>query len=586
MRGKYLISFEDNWQDPLFLYDNWFDGVFDRGFVYPREPDLTPMVSVDPGLRRQLAEAIGPEPGGAKPLVLLNFMAAALSRRLPPEVVGRIVDAGKEGYQFVFINQEEGRREADRLPERVRAHVLDWSPLSVSVRHYIALMSLLDGVITCDSAPLHIAAALGLPTVCLFSTYHRKKYPYGTAAGINWDYRGSFCQAPCNLELRGDLPCPEARVRGGGCSPCLQDMPAGLVLDTLAHKLQERAGRSRPPAKGPECWACGARRVLPPVYQNGAWQYECADCGLLFSTVQENLDYAAAYGNGDKDWLFQTAVYDPGQFQEGFFLRQLNAKRTFSRYPFIVRILNSLRLRPSHYLLEVGAGTGRVARYVADNVGCEVYCTEASKRCTDFIEGKLGIPAAPVTDLSNLPPRFPTLFDAITCFEVMEHVPRPLAFLKQMVERLTEDGYLLFSVPNKALDDYLRENKARRKDDYPPHHLSLWTEQSLRRICKRAGLPEPAIARMPIHPGRLFSCVAPLLNNVHLGAVFASMLRLLKDLDVFDCWFVLCARTEGDVDLDRLLHCALVKTLFRYRVDEVIGEYGTAEEVFHRRRAG
>jgi len=582
MRGKYLISFEDNCKDPLFLYENWIDGIFDRGYIYAQDADVTPMVSVDAELRQKLADELTQDRHREKPLVLLNFMAGAMSRRLPPDLVCKIVEKGRDDLQFVFINEQKGRQTAGQPPEWLEGHVLDWSHLSVSARHYVALISLLDGVITCDSSALHIAAALHLPSVCLFSTYHRKKYPYKTNVGINWDYRGRFCQAPCKLELRGNSPCPEAQIFGASYSPCLKDVPPELALDSLFEKLRPERGSSKGAHKPIECPACGGRRAEERLCSNTVRQYECTDCGLLFSETEKSLDYADAYRKKEeKTWLFGTSPYSPQQFDEHHFLEILNGKRDFPRYPFIVRVLDNLQIGHSNTLLDVGAGIGHIARYIKDNLGCRVYCSEASRSCAEFIQGKLDIPAASVTRLSELPAAFPETFDVITSFEVLEHLEDPLGLMKQMAARLAEDkGSLFFSVPNKGLDDYLRKNKARGKDDYPPHHLTLWTERALRTMCHRAGFRDVALAKMPVYPGRLFSYTAPFMTPVDLGKVFASMLPMLKEMDVFDCWFVLCKQEATGIDLHRVLHCAYVKSVFGYRSNEVIAAYGSLEDAF------
>lgn len=63
-------------------------------------------------------------------------------------------------------------------------------------------------------------------------------------------------------------------------------------------------------------------------------------------------------------------------------------------------------------------------------------------------------------------------FDAIIALEVIEHFINPNDFLEMMDELLTTEGYLFISCPNSSA-------VYRPKTDFPPHHFSRFSKNSL-----------------------------------------------------------------------------------------------------------
>ncbi len=70
-------------------------------------------------------------------------------------------------------------------------------------------------------------------------------------------------------------------------------------------------------------------------------------------------------------------------------------------------------------------------------------------------------------------------FDAVTCFEVIEHVPRPDMLLSEVERVLRPDGILILSTPNRAV----RLLPVQRP--WNPEHLREYTLSALRRELER-----------------------------------------------------------------------------------------------------
>lgn len=88
----------------------------------------------------------------------------------PPErfssVLKELTEARK-GAALVFGGPDD--KEACGALKRAYPHALDLSG-ALNLRQSMALMSLLDAFITNDSGPMHISAALGVPTVAIFGS--------------------------------------------------------------------------------------------------------------------------------------------------------------------------------------------------------------------------------------------------------------------------------------------------------------------------------------------------------------------------------------------------------------------------------
>jgi len=72
-------------------------------------------------------------------------------------------------------------------------------------------------------------------------------------------------------------------------------------------------------------------------------------------------------------------------------------------------------------------------------------------------------------------------FDAITMFEVIEHLEDFESVIQNAVRLLKDNGVIIISTPNSKMS-------WRPALDYPPHHLSRFTSLSIQRLMERTGL--------------------------------------------------------------------------------------------------
>ena len=136
-----------------------------------------------------------------------------------------------------------------------------------------------------------------------------------------------------------------------------------------------------------------------------------------------------------------------------------------------------------------GAGFAIKARLLAS----EVAGVEPERRIRDYY-----------CDTIQIHPDLETVegqWDVVTAFHVVEHLSDPAAVLKQLAERLKDNGRLVIEVPSS--DDALLtlyESNAFQSFTYWSQHLYLFNAETLRRLVVKAGLRIVSIQQFQRYP--------------------------------------------------------------------------------------
>jgi len=78
-------------------------------------------------------------------------------------------------------------------------------------------------------------------------------------------------------------------------------------------------------------------------------------------------------------------------------------------------------------------------------------------------------------------------FDAITMWHVLEHLPNPQEIFQKIREILSDDGVLIFQIPNSDSLGF-RCGKEHWFHLDSPRHLGLYNKKSIKYLCKKTGL--------------------------------------------------------------------------------------------------
>lgn len=190
-------------------------------------------------------------------------------------------------------------------------------------------------------------------------------------------------------------------------------------------------------------------------------------------------------------------------------------------------VLKFLAERQPVRVLEIGCGQGdflKQARRFGKEVKGLEYNKKAIETCRrnglDVVHGSVETHGEPV--------------DIVLAFQVIEHLENPGTVLEDWVRRIAPGGYLVVAVPNQdgamgqVHDNYL---------NLPPHHATLWGEQSLRFIAERfklemvrylceplslelyATYTQSLLRRTYSRPGFLGKISRLLVSHIHRGLI-------------------------------------------------------------------
>jgi len=262
------------------------------------------------------------------------------------------------------------------------------------------------------------------------------------------------------------------------------------------------------------CPVCGASASEPALSKDGYTIVRCSLCQMLYVRPVLSADELQAY--------YQDPGYFHGESTQGYQsyedLRKALVPHSWRR----LRVINGL-LPAKGRLLDFGCAAGYFLE-VAQADGWRIAGVELSREMAGNASRALGVSIA--TSLEALPDRE---LDVITLWEVVEHLPQPLAELRRMYDRLRPGGLLMLSTPNTGHWQALCQPDA--WEGYrPPAHLLFFTAGTLVALLQRAGFERITVSRvspLPRLPCWLQRISAPLQAGLASGRASAWPLALV-----------------------------------------------------------
>jgi SAM-dependent methyltransferase len=209
---------------------------------------------------------------------------------------------------------------------------------------------------------------------------------------------------------------------------------------------------------------------------------------------------------------YQSAAYFEGAEDQGY-ANYADVEKALR--PHFQRRLHTINtyLPDRGRLLDFGCAAGYFLQ-IAQHDGWHIAGVELSRAMAEQASQMLDVPIA--TTLDDLPPG---QFDAITLWEVIEHMPDPLAVLRQLCARLRPGGVLMLSTPNTGHWQAVRAPELWRSYR-PPSHLIYFTAATLEETLRTAGFERIAVQKtgpLPPLPPWLDRLSAPLEQKVSSG---------------------------------------------------------------------
>jgi heptosyltransferase I len=184
-------------------------------------------IALDPRDEERITDLLAR--GGAQlgaPAVVLHAPARWQSKRWPEEGFAKLGDllASRSGARIILTGGPGDRGQAEAI-----AGMMLIKPVVLagrtSLKELCCLLKRVDLLVTCDSGPMHIAAAMGTPAVALFGpTDPRRTGPYGIGHRV----------------LQRQMDCVPCLKRTCPDNLCLKEMPVEKVFCAAEEVLKER----------------------------------------------------------------------------------------------------------------------------------------------------------------------------------------------------------------------------------------------------------------------------------------------------------------------------------------------------------
>ena len=192
----------------------------------------------------------------------------------------------------------------------------------------------------------------------------------------------------------------------------------------------------------------------------------------------------------------------------------------------ITEYYSSIRYEIEHLLpdfsknvLDIGCGDGSTLKWLKSEQKCEkIYGIEISKdqseKAKEFLDDIANIN---IEENYNF---FPDKkFELILVLDTLEHLINPWDFLKNIKSKLTDDGFIITSVPNIRHYSILKNLFLFGNWEYDDSgildttHLRFFTKKSLNKLFKEQGLKIAGFTKYPLD----FQGKAKIVNKLSLG---------------------------------------------------------------------
>jgi SAM-dependent methyltransferase len=228
------------------------------------------------------------------------------------------------------------------------------------------------------------------------------------------------------------------------------------------------------------CVGCGGELSTPEFEKNGFAYASCTSCGSLFQSPRPSLAAFEAFYRDSVSSRYWAEVFFPA-------VAEARRERIFRPRAARLSDLCAQKGLTVDRVIDVGAGYGiLLEEWRAMHPTTRLLAIEPSRALADECRAK-GLEV--VEDIAENVTGYQSYADLVVCFEVLEHVYDPLAFVRNLVSLARPGGYVFISTLGvDGFDIQMLWEKS--NSIFPPHHINFLSVAGFKQLFNRAGMTD------------------------------------------------------------------------------------------------
>ncbi len=197
----------------------------------PEDPELDLVLEVPERARARARAELGARGWSGERLVVVHPGSSMPARMYPAEMYAEVADeaTSRLGATVVVTGSRQERDLVSSVRSRMSGHAISLAG-DLTFEEFSALVEMADAVVTNNTGPMHLAAAVGTPVVALFALTN----PPEQWGPWRVPHRVLYHDVPCRLCYKRVCPMGQA---------CLRGVPPSAVMDAVAELAERRAAR-------------------------------------------------------------------------------------------------------------------------------------------------------------------------------------------------------------------------------------------------------------------------------------------------------------------------------------------------------
>jgi SAM-dependent methyltransferase len=228
------------------------------------------------------------------------------------------------------------------------------------------------------------------------------------------------------------------------------------------------------------CVGCGGSHATQEFEKNGFAYSSCSACGSLFQSPRPTLTAFEAFYRDSVSSRYWAEVFFPA-------VAEARRERIFKPRALRLSGLCAQKNVQVDKVIDVGAGYGILLdEWRALHPNASLLAIEPSTVLANECRAK-GLDV--VEDMAENVTGYQNYADLVVCFEVLEHVYDPLAFVRTLVNLARPGGYVFIST--LGVDGFdIQVLWEKSNSIFPPHHINFLSVNGFKHLFERAGLED------------------------------------------------------------------------------------------------